>query len=579
MALSGCSNTMNTQKIRVLCTYARNGLAYLLRGDLRGFMGRLRGIARERRLAAPIVSMHMSILPGTMLNWCVMATPHTLFIAHLIARRLREHGWSVNVITEEPESYDAHFYVVVCPQMFRRLPPPERRFAYQMEQSVSSRWFTKDYLNILRNSRAVLDYALVNFEFLEQHEVAYPHTYYLPVGADPDYAADLGEQDKRYDVLFYGDAASSPRRRQMLETLEQHFSVHRCSEVFGDDMRREIMRAKVVVNLHYYENALLEMPRIQECLSLGVPVVSEASQDQNDYPEIFPAVSFFPQGDHQAMVEAVGRALSDPVSREQVRAAAAAGWERFCFMFDRFLTGTQMLHPRQLLADSLPVPADPARVALSLPETIQRRRSYDAHRMEGSVTFDGLRYSPGWIGCGLSYAALARHGLKHGIEQLMVVEDDALLPEDFPRQEAAIRAYLKERPGEWDIFAGVIADLHPDARVLKVERHQGMRFVTIDKMTSMVCNLYSRRAQELLAAWNPAEGDAYTNTIDRYLESRAALRVVVTLPFLAGLREELNSTLWGIDNGRYIDMIVETQEELERRADAFEAGPVQQPAA
>lgn len=560
---------MNLQKIRVLLTYARNGLSYLLRGDFQGFARRWHSIKRERRMSGRITSLPQSILPGTLLKWCVMATPHTLFIGKLIARRLREHGWNVTLLTEAPEVFDHHFYVVVCPQMFRRLPPPERRFAYQMEQSVSSRWFTKDYLDSLRDSRGVLEYALVNFEFLEKHEVFYPHTYYLPVGADPSYGDDLEREEKIYDVLFYGDANSSPRRQKLLVALEQRFSVHRCSEVFGDEMRREIKRAKLVINLHYYENALLEMPRIQECISLGVPVVSEASQDQGDYPEIQSAVRFFAQGDEAAMLAAVASALNDPIPEETVVASAEAGWRRFCFMFDRFLTGTQLLHPRHLLDDALPIPGDAERIALSLPETIQRRRSYDRHSVQGSVTFDGLRYSPGWIGCGLSYAALAKHGLRHSIDQLMVLEDDAWLPEDFLEKEAIIRAYLRERDGEWDVFAGVIADLHPDVQILKVEAYKGLRFVTLDKMTSMVCNIYSKNAQSYLAEWNPAEGDAYTNTIDRYLEQHAKLRVVVLLPFLANLREELNSTLWGIDNRRYIEMITETEQKLVEKTEAF----------
>src|SRR5690606_29830376 len=110
----------------------------------------------------------------------------------------------------------------------------------------------------------------------------------------------------------------------------------------------------------------------------------------------------------------------------------------------------------------------------------------------------------------------------------------------------------------------------PDASVLKVETFNGLRFVTIDKMTSTVCNIYSRRGLELLAAWNPAEGDAHTNTIDRYLgEHCANLRVVVVLPFLANLTEELDSTLWGIGNRRYIDMIADSEARLEQKVASF----------
>jgi len=571
---------MNTQRIQSLITRARNGMAYLLRGDLRGFQRRWRALRQEKMQVAPRTHAAESILPGTLLRWCVMATPHTLFIAHLIARRLREHGWSVKVVTQEPEAYNDHFYVVICPQMFRTLPPPERRFLYQMEQSVSSRWFTDEYLHNLQHSRAILDYALVNFEFLETKDIAFPHTHYLPVGADPHYGDDLPAQEKVHDVLFYGDAASSPRRRRLLEALEKHFKVHRCSEIFGDEMRREIQRARLVVNLHYYENALLEMPRVQECLSLGVPVVSESAQDQDDYPEIQGALRFFPEGDAEAMVAAVRQALDEPIPAAQVREAAQKGWERFCFMFDRFLVATQLLLPARMLNNPLPLPADASRLVLSLPETIRRRRAYDARPLAEGMTFDGMRYSPGWIGCGLSYGAMARHVLRHrdpdAAPPVLIIEDDAELPPDFEQKIGIIQAYLQARPGEWDVFAGLVADLQPDAQVLKVETFQGLQFVTIDKMTSTVCNIYSRRGLELLAAWDPAEGDAHTNTIDRYLgEHCAPLRVVVVLPFLASLREELDSTLWGIGNRRYLDMIADSERRLGLKIDAFLQGKPQ----
>src|SRR5690606_20561031 len=143
---------MNKQRIQTFLIRARNGLAYLLRGDVRAFVGRWRALRRERGMAQHFEVLPDTILPGTILSWCVMATPHTKFIAQLIAKRLKQHGWSVTVVIGEPERFDAHFYVVVCPQMCNRLPPPERRFVYQMEQSVSSRWFTNDYLDILRNS-------------------------------------------------------------------------------------------------------------------------------------------------------------------------------------------------------------------------------------------------------------------------------------------------------------------------------------------------------------------------------------------------------------------------------------------
>ncbi|NBO50772.1 MAG: methyltransferase type 11, partial [Chitinophagia bacterium] len=101
------------------------------------------------------------------------------------------------------------------------------------------RWFTTDYLTTLENSLAVLEYAMVNIEFLADKGVAYPHVHYLPVGADPSYSQDTPAPEKTYDVLFYGDPNSSPRRRSLLKTLSEHFDLHICSEVFGQKAQRK----------------------------------------------------------------------------------------------------------------------------------------------------------------------------------------------------------------------------------------------------------------------------------------------------------------------------------------------------
>lgn len=500
--------------------------------------------------------------------WGVMATPHTLFIAHLVAKRLRVHGWSADILTEAPRGFPHDMYVVICPQMFKTLPPGEKRIAYQMEQSVSSRWFTDAYIHDLENSRAVIDYALVNVEFMAGKGLVYPHIHYVPVGADPDYANGFAPAGKGCDVLFYGDANSSPRRRTMLDALKRTFNVRECSEVFGVEMIEAILSARLVINLHYYENALLEMPRIQECLSLGVPIVSESAQDQADYPECS-GVTFFEQGSENAMIDAVRATLAKPPSKNALRESANKGSQRFAFMFDRFLIAQGCLPPK--LAQEMPLTIDvhAARVALSMPETIARRRAFSKNALSGYTIFDGFRLQPGWVGCGLSYSALAKNALKGDMPHLTILEDDVLLPADFGEKIKIVHSYLEHRSGDWDIFAGVIADLHPRSRVLHLEDYQGIRFVTIDKMTSMVYNIYSKKALEILASWNPDVRDNQINTIDRYLERQVNLRVIVALPFLVGHREEMHSTLWGFQNTQYSNLIAASEKALQVKVWAF----------
>ena len=144
---------MSIRSLPRFLTRARKALGYVARGDFKNLMGRIRYL----RQAPTVGHRPQDMLPGTIQKWCVVATRHTLFIAHLIARRLADHGCAVHIETEVPDTVDDHFYIVVCPQMFRRLPPMDRTFLFQMEQSVSSRWFTDAYLHTLQHARGVLE--------------------------------------------------------------------------------------------------------------------------------------------------------------------------------------------------------------------------------------------------------------------------------------------------------------------------------------------------------------------------------------------------------------------------------------
>lgn len=201
-------------------------------------------------------------------------------------------------------------------------------------------------------------------------------------------------------------------------------------------------------------------------------------------------------------------------------------------------------------------------VALSLPETTERRQSFNIEtRTPDMSVFDGIRRKPGWIGCGMSYKFLCQSALRQGVRQFSILEDDALLSPGHTRTMKVVREFLNAHEGEWDIFSGVIANLHEDTRVLNVKKFNGLEFITINKMTSTVFNIYSEKAMRKIIEWEQSNEDATTNTIDRYLE-HANLRILTTDPFIVGHREELHSTLWGFQNTQYRDMIAESERKL-----------------
>lgn len=57
------------------------------------------------------------------------------------------------------------------------------------------------------------------------------------------------------------------------------------------------------------------------------------------------------------------------------------------------------------------------------------------------------------------------------------------------------------------------------------------------------------------------------NTIDRFIESLNGLRVITTHPYLIGHKEELSSTLWGIGNDVYKDLIQKSNKLLKKKID------------
>lgn len=537
-----------------------NALRYLAKGDISGLLNRLKWYGREYNS----VKLRTRLAHKNNIVWGILCTPHTHFIARAISKRLRNHGIESEIVTGPMKSFDHDFYIVLCAQMFRRLPPASKRVIFQLEQSVSSRWFTPKYMKNLTESLGVLEYSLTNVDFLAKNGLKYPNVHYLPIGASLDEAVDGYAKPKKYDFVFYGDSSSSERRRIFLAKLQEKYSVKVCSELFGSELYNIIREARAVINIHYYEGALLEMPRICECISLGVPVLSEGAADQGEYPELEGAVKFFDEGSIDSMMACASKMIDNPeIVSTSLEAAVSVSAARFNFMMDRFLVAIGVVPANIILEDSIYVARKSDFFALSLPETIERRRTIAQSLPDGCELFDGIRHSLGWIGCGSSFNALSRYAIMNKVDRLTVIEDDVELPDNFMTIFHEINEYLDTRKSNWDIFSGLMADVHSSAKVVSVDQFGGRTYVTIDKMTSTVFNIYNESALKLLSQWDPLNDDAITNTVDRYLERQEGLRVVVALPFIAGHKEDTTSTLWGFENQRYTPMIAEAQRKIE----------------
>lgn len=158
---------------------------------------------------------------------------------------------------------------------------PINYIAYQLEQSNVTSWFSKRYIDFLNGALEVWDYSLVNYQFLEK-TLAHKNIYYVPIKyltTARKASVSMPADDKCYDVYFYGELNS--RRTNILDQLiARGLNVHIGNNEWGNVRLDNIKKSKIVLNIHYYDDAILETVRLSYLLSNGAKVLSERSRDK-----------------------------------------------------------------------------------------------------------------------------------------------------------------------------------------------------------------------------------------------------------------------------------------------------------
>lgn len=495
----------------------------------------------------------------------ILAVPHTAYVAKTLQGILQSAGIASDIHLTEPEQYENIPYIIICPQNFKHFP--ELYMAFQMEQTISDRWLTDEYLEILRNAYVVFDYSLVNIDYFSKDPIISTKLFYLPIDlcdAMVEAHRDSWTDDKEYDVLFYG-APFAEHRQAFLKPLSERFNTRIVSEMFGDELYEEMKKAKIVINIHYYEDALLETTRLFEILSVcNTMIVSERSNDPTEEKRFDDLIDFVEIGDVDGMIERIAYWLDHEEERRKKVA------ENRRILDERTNAASFFLHRFLLANDRISfdyfynavgdyVHFNNNRVCLSLPEATERRASFDKDNHYGFEVFSGLKHYHGWIGCGMSYKFIFRKALEQGFDQILICEDDIYFPDDFEERFRKVLEYTSTHD-DWNVFSGLMSDLG-DVSVLDCTTENGENFVYLSRMISMVFNLYDKSIFETIANWDNKLVDIETNTIDRYLENMY-LRILTTDPFLVGHKEDLFSTLWGAQNTTYNDLIAQSSAKL-----------------
>ena len=168
---------------------------------------------------------------------------------------------------------------------------PTNSIIFNLEQLYDgSKYVPLPYLELLKLYE-VWDYNSINQKWLKENLNITAKVIRLGYQKEFEQVEFKYDHEKDIDVLFYGPL--NERRKHIISMLKNHTDikvVHTGCGIFGHDRNELIARSKIVINIHYHDTAILEYYRVLYLLNNNCFVITENSNDINDYQYILPGL-------------------------------------------------------------------------------------------------------------------------------------------------------------------------------------------------------------------------------------------------------------------------------------------------
>ena len=142
-------------------------------------------------------------------------------------------------------------------------------------EQIHSQFFkNKFYLQLMKRN-VVCDYNAITPDWLKEHDIKVFSYFYF------EFMKFQIETEREYDVVFVG--TPNEKRTALYERIKDKYNVFfdfNWQHSSSDKLTTLYHKAKVVINIPYYEDNALESHRINKALACGCDVVSLKSCDQ-----------------------------------------------------------------------------------------------------------------------------------------------------------------------------------------------------------------------------------------------------------------------------------------------------------
>jgi len=157
---------------------------------------------------------------------------------------------------------------------------PKNYIIYQLEQKDISKWINKKYELSIYHSIKTFDYSESNIK--KFHPTIIKKMIYYPIpliSIEKLYNINTSSISikPKNDILFYGSMNDirSLKLKYLNNLLNPKYNIRIITNLYGDQLIYEILNSKIILNIHFYQGAILETCRINEILSCHRIVISE----------------------------------------------------------------------------------------------------------------------------------------------------------------------------------------------------------------------------------------------------------------------------------------------------------------
>lgn len=193
--------------------------------------------------------------------------PLILFFVDLLEKK----NYNVTIVNDIKDNDNSLYFI-----LFINTNKAKNYIVYNFEYNQQ---YIENKMELLKNAKEVWDYSLFNIG--KYNIKIHKFVPYLPLNIIDNFKKYIFKnyisKTKEINFLFYGQ--KNKRREDILNQMNVNIKKigYNWGELYyNKDLFKLLGKTKYVINIHFYDEGVIEIYRIIECLLLGITVISES---------------------------------------------------------------------------------------------------------------------------------------------------------------------------------------------------------------------------------------------------------------------------------------------------------------